>query len=241
MIVDLLHRASLSLLRATTLADLRDTLQATITSLGFDSFNLSCGTADKREFMIDPTVSSWSEADMRRCEPDRWAERDPLLEYAGETSRVLSWKITDWPNQEDQEYVRFLAGADLKGGVTAPLTMIPGSIAAMTVLSTSKDEFDEQIVRALPLLGNIALMRIEALGLARSGAASPKSALEPLSDRQMEILRWAAQGKSNGDIAEIIGQKKRTVEYHMKEIIKKLGVSSKLQAVAIYSCVMESV
>lgn len=137
---------------------------------------------------------------------------------------------------QDEEYARFLTEAGLKGGVTAPLTMPFGSFAAMTVLSAGQDSFDDQIVRAIPLLGCIALMRIEALGIAKSGTATPKSALKPLSDHQREILHWVAQGKSNGDIAEIIGQKKRTVDYHVKEILKKLGVSTKIQAAAMYSC-----
>lgn len=239
MIIDVLHKATVSLMRASTRAELHETLQSTVTSLGFDSFNLSCGKSDKREFMMDPTISSWDEDDIRRYEQDRWAERDPLLNYAAGDGPVRSWKITDWLNTCDEEYVRYLMEVGLKGGVTAPLTTNPGSLAAMTVLSADKDAFDDQIVRALPLLGNIALMRIDALGVAKCDAALPRSSIKTLSDHQMVILHWAAQGKSNGDIAEIIGQKKRTVDYHMKEIIKKLGVSSKLQAVAIYSCSME--
>ena len=80
------------------------------------------------------------------------------------------------------------------------------------------------------------MMRLEALGLDKSGLAKPSSILTNLSDHQMEILRWAAHGKSNRDIGEIIGQKKRTVDYHIKAILMKLGVSTKMQAVAIYSC-----
>lgn len=203
MIIDLLNKAAFSLLGAKTQADVQNALQSSVTSLGFDSFNLSCGKSDKREFMMDPTVSSWSEAELRHYEQDRWAERDPLLDYAVGAGPVRGWKITDWLNGQDEEYARFLTEAGLKGGVTAPLTMPFGSFAAMTVLSAGQDSFDDQIVRAIPLLGCIALMRIEALGIAKSGTATPKSALKPLSDHQREILHWVAQGKSNGDIAEM--------------------------------------
>lgn len=239
MVIDILGMATVSLMRANTRAELQEALQSTVTALGFDSFNLSCGKSDKREFMTDPTISTWDKDELRRYEQDRWFERDPLLRYATGAGPVRSWKASDWLNARDQEYVRYLMSLGLKGGVTVPLTMNPGSLAALTVLSAHKEAFDEQIVRALPLLGNIAIMRIDALGIAKSDAVAPGSALKRLSDHQRVILHWAAQGKSNGDIAEIIGQKKRTVDYHMQEIIKKLGVSSKLQAVAIYSCSVE--
>ena len=200
MIIDFLNRTTIEVLHARTQADLQETLQSAITALGFDSFNLSCGKSDRREFMTDPTVSSWSDADLRAYEQDRWAERDPLLVYAAGEGPVRSWKITDWLNGRDEEYVRYLTEAGLKGGVTAPLTIAPGSLAAMTVVSVRHDRFDDQVVRAIPLLGNIALMRIEALGLAKSarlvqsGAASAKTALKQLSDHQKVVLHWAAQG-----------------------------------------------
>lgn len=153
MIIDILSKATVSLMRANTRAELQEALQSTVTSLGFDSFNLSCGKSDKREFMMDPTVSSWDEDDLRRYEQDRWAERDPLLHYAAGVGPVRSWKITDWLNTRDEEYVRYLMEVGLKGGVTPPLTTNPGSLAAMTVLSADKDAFDDQIVARASLAG----------------------------------------------------------------------------------------
>lgn len=234
MIIDVLNATTRTIMQAQTKAEIREALQAAITSLGFDSFNLSCSKSHKREFMTDPTVSSWSDADLLRYEQDRWAERDPLLTYAASEGPVRSWRMTDWLNAQDGDYARYLAELGLKGGVTAPLTLAPGGLAAITVLSTRMDTFDNEIVQAIPLLGKITLMRMETLGLASSDATMPKSALKLLSDHQMEILRWAAKGKSNGDIAEIVGCKKRSVEYHMMQILKKLDVSTKLQASMIY-------
>lgn len=54
-----------------------------------------------------------------------------------------------------------------------------------------------------------------------------------LTERQVEILTWAAKGKSNGDIATILSQSRRAVDYHMSEILRKLGVTSRAQAVAL--------
>ena len=55
-----------------------------------------------------------------------------------------------------------------------------------------------------------------------------------LTDREMEVLRLVAQGKSNQDIADdlIIGIK--TVKFHVTNILGKLGVEDRTQA-AIYA------
>ncbi len=63
---------------------------------------------------------------------------------------------------------------------------------------------------------------------------APMKAHEDLTDREMDVLRLLAQGKSNQDIADtlIIGIK--TVKFHVTNILAKLGVDDRTQA-AIYA------
>lgn len=65
---------------------------------------------------------------------------------------------------------------------------------------------------------------------AMSPTAETKPA-PPLSDREMEILRLAARGISNKDIAEKIFLSPRTVQVHLGNIFSKLGVASRTEAV----------
>ena len=55
--------------------------------------------------------------------------------------------------------------------------------------------------------------------------------VEPLSDREMEILKLAAKGISNKDIAEKVFLSPRTVQVHLGNIFNKLGVASRTEAV----------
>jgi DNA-binding NarL/FixJ family response regulator len=48
-----------------------------------------------------------------------------------------------------------------------------------------------------------------------------------LSPREAEVLLWVAQGKSNGDIAGILGLSEFTVKRHMSAIFDALGVESR--------------
>ena len=54
---------------------------------------------------------------------------------------------------------------------------------------------------------------------------------QPLTDRELEVLRWAAQGLTNYDIAQRLYISVRTVEAHLTHVYNKLGVSSRTQAV----------
>lgn len=51
-----------------------------------------------------------------------------------------------------------------------------------------------------------------------------------LSCREAEVLSWVAQGKTNADIASILGLSSRTVQKHLEHIFKKLGVETRVAA-----------
>lgn len=59
-----------------------------------------------------------------------------------------------------------------------------------------------------------------------SDAATPR-----LSERQLECLAWAQEGKSAGDIGQILGLSGRTVEGHLAKACAALGVRTRVQAV----------
>jgi len=55
--------------------------------------------------------------------------------------------------------------------------------------------------------------------------------LEPLTPREMDVLRLLAQGQSNKEIARILHLVEETVKSHVRHILAKLGVQSRTQAV----------
>jgi len=54
-----------------------------------------------------------------------------------------------------------------------------------------------------------------------------------LTDREHEILALMVEGKSNSQISEVIFITQATVKYHVSNILSKLGVSSRTEAVVI--------
>nr|WP_315425711.1 response regulator [uncultured Albidiferax sp.] len=55
----------------------------------------------------------------------------------------------------------------------------------------------------------------------------------PLTPRETEVLSWLAKGKTNRDIADILGMSPRTVNKHLEHIFEKLGVETRSAATAI--------
>lgn len=55
--------------------------------------------------------------------------------------------------------------------------------------------------------------------------------LDSLTGREREVLHQIAQGYSNRTIADNLGISHKTVEYHVTNILSKLGLDSRLQAV----------
>lgn len=84
-------------------------------------------------------------------------------------------------------------------------------------------------VHTLELLDILAPHFHEAL---RRAAQPNPTCLPTLTRREIEVLRWLANGKNRWEISVILGISERTVKFHTKAILHKLGASNRTHAVA---------
>lgn len=101
------------------------------------------------------------------------------------------------------------------------------------VLKTSSAE---ELVRAVHAVadGENALSPAIARKLVRRAAGDPtaqEEGIEPLSARELEVLRFAAQGLGNKQIGAALNISDRTVQGHLANIYGKLHVSTRTEAV----------
>ncbi|MNV68722.1 Transcriptional activator protein LuxR [compost metagenome] len=54
-----------------------------------------------------------------------------------------------------------------------------------------------------------------------------------LSVREAECLLWVSRGKSSADIGQIVGLSPRTVDSYIEKACAKLGVRTRIEAVAV--------
>ncbi len=126
---------------------------------------------------------------------------------------------------------RDLAAA-LRGGASGYLLKtIEGDALVAAIIRAMRGES----VVAEEMTGKlVAAYRDAAAAPARDGSV-PASPLAQLSPREQEILRGIARGASNKEIGRDLGIAETTVKIHVQHVLRKLDVSSRVQAAVIAS------
>jgi len=101
-----------------------------------------------------------------------------------------------------------------------------------------KDSGPDELVQAIHrvYLGEPSLEPSIARKVLTEMSSAPKKTLtvDPLTEREMEILRLIAQGRNNKEMAEQLVIAEMTVRTHVSNILSKLHLASRTQA-ALYA------
>jgi DNA-binding CsgD family transcriptional regulator len=54
-----------------------------------------------------------------------------------------------------------------------------------------------------------------------------------LTSRETEVLLWIAQGKTNAEIAQILGGSRRTMDKHVQNILAKLSLENRASVILL--------
>lgn len=123
-----------------------------------------------------------------------------------------------------------------KFGLAASLGVGPSTRVLVGVDGPDPLPVDEEIQTRL--MADLQLMVVHAhvasISLLQTRPVAPVNmGLPELSRRELQVLAWAAQGKSTNDTAAILGLSQSTVKKYMQSILEKFGVSSKIAAVRL--------
>ena len=139
--------------------------------------------------------------------------------------RALAWQAQGESNAALTSLEQALAWAEPEGYVRLFLEAGPGVIPLLRK-AASRD-----------LRPRYAGRLLAAFGVDQRHAVSPVQAIEaqplpePLTPRELEVLRLICEGLSNRDIAEQLTVTLNTVKKHSSHIYGKLGVRSRAQAI----------
>jgi DNA-binding response OmpR family regulator len=87
---------------------------------------------------------------------------------------------------------------------------------------------DDYVTKPIDFDMLAAIITARLAGVARTGLMAKAIAL---NEREVEVLTWAARGKTSAEIAKILDLTKRTVDFHIDNARGKLGAATRTEAV----------
>ncbi len=205
-------------------------------SLGYDRFCYSLITAH-------PSLGLGAGHGIAENYPDDWMsyykangyERiDPVPRYGCATSHPFTWETviqTCKLGREEKKVMNEARDAKLLDGLAIPLCGPNGELAGVGMASsTGGVRPDANLLGKIHLLSHQFHVAYTERMKKKDHAAFGGLGHVRLSAREKEILLWAAEGKSDSVIADIIGVSHATIRFHMNNIFKKLQANERTLA-----------
>ncbi|MHA6494881.1 helix-turn-helix transcriptional regulator [Pseudomonas borbori] len=154
--------------------------------------------------------------------------QDPILKLAQQESGAFSWALGYAQNVASKEFLGLSQDFVGNNGIACAVSGRTRTSTTLISMTLPDHERAEDYVDALEYLAP-HLHEI----FNRQGSLNRHSLMAPdISQRELEVLHWAKEGKSTWDISNILSISERTVKFHFGNIFRKLDVLNRSQAIA---------
>lgn len=170
--------------------------------------------------------SNYPPAWLARYGEKQYIEIDPIIAYGMRSSAPLIWNDALFASVP--ELWEDAKAHGLRHGWAQSRRDHEG-IYSMLVLARSEGAIDEATLqRDSPRLQWLTHVSHDAMKA--SGIDALQFPEVTLSAREVEVLRWTAEGKTSAEVADILRISERTVNFHVNSAITKFGASNKTSA-----------
>jgi len=215
-----------------TIFDAMQVLRRTCLAFGFRYFSvitLPVGeTGDGNTIAGLATISSWPPELIAEYDRLGLARNSPVLDRLRKQITPLVFDIDEVndlrPGEEPASATELFRRFNLTMGVYFPVHDSHSLRHAVSFMGDRKPISVEE----LSTLSMFATMLIEQISVISSADHAAKSVLNA---REVEILKWTAEGKTSPEIAKLTGLSEHTVNHYATIATKKLGCSNRTQAV----------
>jgi len=217
--------------RAATVEELFEYYKKAMMMLGFDQIIFSLMTEHKN--IERPAghgiIANYSESWMKYYSEKSYEDFDPVRRHMFAAPGLFVWDqlLESVPTTKTQKVLMHEGrDAGLKDGIGIPLHGPRGALAGVGAASSSGgvDLGDKFILSKAHLLAQqfyTSFLELEAKRLQNYDPAPIN-----LTDREQEVLKWCARGKTKAEIAMILGLSENTIHAYVKEALKKLGANN---------------
>lgn len=212
-----------------------EAVNSVVHALGFDTMvygGKSIRLEDERVFVWTTAPPDW----VREYDQNSYIEIDPRVRIGWDLPLPLIWDST--LRCEDLRATHFLARAAQFGiGSGLALYFINDAYAIMVALSRSdrvlthqrRRQFERRMGDSLHFASVFHWLFMRQV-IMRGLRPLPHGT--PLSSRELQCLHLAAHGMTSNDIAVKLGITERTANFHFSNLISKLGVLNRHEAIA---------
>jgi LuxR family quorum sensing-dependent transcriptional regulator len=218
--------------RARSVDELFEIYKKAMAGLGFDRliFSLMTDHVAIRRRAGHGIMLNYPQDWMKHYGAQNYEALDPVRKQMYAASGPFVWKnLMTLPVMTKRQHLFMQEGdeAGLHDGLGVPLRGPRGAIAGVGAASSSGGIAldDPTLLCKVNLLSQqfyTVYLSLEERHLAE-GQPQP---LIYLTDREQEILQWCAAGKTRGEIADILEMSEHTTDWHIKNILRKMGVNN---------------
>ena len=224
----------------------KDTLDALCRSAGFTGLSYLDIRADtgSAKHKVTPFFLTTARDDfISLYAEDRLYECDPVVTKARSANLPFSWMDVSAPRGRSLESiagrrVMSIAGDfGYRNGMVIPVHGVdklgrPTSSLTTLFWSGNPQDCAETITRLGPMIHMATLHASDRIVSLRQVVGDPDAeSVEPLTPRERDCLCWTSRGKTACEIATIAAISENTVNFHLKNAMRKLGVHTKTHAV----------
>jgi len=216
--------------RAKTSKDIASLFGNALKNLGYDRFCYSRLT-DHPSMGLRAghgIAGNYPEGWMSHYQAHRYDKTDPVRLYGAGASQPYTWDSllkTCQLKPAEKQVMDEAKEARLFDGIAVPIRGPNGELAGVGMASsTGRMRPDRNLLGKLHALA--FQFHLAYTGLEQKDYACPEKTCR-LTGREKEILLWAAEGKSDSIIAEILGVSHSTIRFHMNNIFKKLDTNER--------------
>lgn len=167
---------------------------------------------------------------------DRHFHEHPLVRYHAVERGTSAHRISDSLSHarfcETPLYNDYYRRVGLSHALALPLRMDGRELVSFVLNRRGKDFTDGELA-LLDALRRPLVRMFDRVHVAQQAPPLGDEALARLglTRRESEVLRWVAAGKTDRDVAQLLGCSPRTVHKHLQRVYCKLGVETRTAAV----------
>ncbi|SNS78809.1 LuxR family transcriptional regulator/LuxR family transcriptional regulator, quorum-sensing system regulator SolR [Noviherbaspirillum humi] len=216
-----------NLLQTASEEELFDRIKSIAASLGFEycayGIKMPVPVSRPRLALFSNYPRQWQECYAQR----NYISVDPTVHHGLKSNLPIVWSPETF--QSAEELWSEARAYGLRFGWAQASRDPSGAVGMLTLARGTEQIADAELMHKQSMMSWLTQIAHASMTRVLMPKLAPETQVS-ITPREREVLRWTAEGKTASEIAQIISVSERTVNFHVNNVVLKLGASNKTQA-----------